>query len=418
MDSWKRNLYAAWLAQFIAILGFSFVLPFLPLYVQTLGITTLEEAELWSGFLWFGAGVAMALSAPFWGVLADRLGRKVMVERSMFAGALIVAGMGLVSDVNQLLVLRIMQGLFTGTVSASIALVSTVVPRERIGYSLGMMQMAVFSGSAIGPLIGGVFADVIGFRASFALTSVLLALAGLSVLFFVDERFRPPEAPGRLNLSGFLEGVRLTLSSRSLLPLVVVIFSIQVSVHIISPILPLFVQTLSGEGGYIAATSGAIIAAAGVASAISALVSGRLSDRVGYRRVLIVAAVAAGIIYVPQALVRSGLELLLLRGVMGLFVGCMLPTSNALVGLLTPIQRRGSVYGVTASAGAWGHAFGPLLGASIAAGLGIRSVFFATAAVLVLLSLWVRLAVREPEPAAATETEDVSANPPSLIDGG
>ncbi|MGQ9676421.1 MAG: MFS transporter [Chloroflexota bacterium] len=417
MESWQRNLYAAWLAQFIAILGFSFVLPFLPLYVQTLGIETLEEAELWSGLLWFGAGVAMAVSAPFWGVLADRVGRKVMVERSMFAGALFVAGMGLASDVNQLLVLRIMQGAFTGTVSASIALVSTVVPRERIGYSLGLMQMAVFAGASIGPLIGGVLADVLGFRVSFALTGALLALAGLLVLFLVDEPFEPRKADGHLGLSGFLDGIRLTLSSRSLLPLVVVIFSIQVSVQIIGPILPLFVKTLSGEGEYIASTSGAIIAAAGVASAASAIVVGRLSDRVGYRRVLILAAAVAGIIYIPQAFVRSGLELLVLRGILGLFIGCMLPTANALIGLLTPMHRRGSVYGVTASAGAWGQAFGPMLGASVAAGLGIRSVFLVTAAVLVLLSLWVRVAVREPEARVETELEEVSPRPPSLIDG-
>lgn len=406
MELWKRNLLVAWLAQFIGTLGFQFVLPFLPLYVQDLGITNLTEVELWTGVLALASGIPLALSAPIWGTLADRYGRKMMVERSMFAGAFILVAMGLVSDVNQLLILRVLQGMFTGTISASVAMVSTLVPTERMGFSLGLMQMAVFGGATLGPLVGGVMSDFLDFRTCFWATGVMLLVAGTLVVFLIDEGFKPSKSQGKFSLGAIAQGYTSALSSRQLLPLIVVVFALQGSVQVAGPILPLFVQEL-GEGEYVASMSGAIMAVAGIASAVSAMVAGRLSDRVGHRRVLILATLGAGLTCVPQVFVRDNTELLILRGLMGLFVGGMMPSANALIGVLTPIQRRGSVFGLSSSAGAWGLALGPMLGAVIAAGLGLRSVFFSTAVILVGVSLWVWVAVTPTSAEVVDDLEDV-----------
>jgi len=176
---WRLTLYAAWVAQLFSIMGFSFVMPFFPFYIQKeLGITDPRLVPIWAGLLATAGGVTMIGAAPLWGMIADRYGRKPMVQRSMFGGAVILGLMGLVHNVNQLLILRLLQGAVTGTIAASVALVSSVTPKRRMGYSLGLMQMAVFTGASVGPWLGGAMADHFGYRAPFAVTAALLFAGG------------------------------------------------------------------------------------------------------------------------------------------------------------------------------------------------------------------------------------------------
>src|SRR5919199_3685899 len=143
---WKRTLGVTAASQTLCILGFSFVMPFLPLYINQLGVHGVARITLWAAILQGGSAISMAITAPLWGVLADRYGRKIMVVRAAFSAALLVGMMGLAQNVYHLLILRTLQGAFTGTVSASQALVASHTPRQRLGFSLGIMQTAVFSG--------------------------------------------------------------------------------------------------------------------------------------------------------------------------------------------------------------------------------------------------------------------------------
>ena len=149
--SWQRNLAVLWIGELIAIAGFSVTLPFLPYYVQELGVTKLEQVVFWSGLLTTAQATTMALIAPVWGSLADRYGRKIMVERAMFGGAVVIGAMGFTRNVYQLAVLRAIQGMLTGTVPAAMTLVASSTPPERRGYALGLLQMAVYLGSSVGP---------------------------------------------------------------------------------------------------------------------------------------------------------------------------------------------------------------------------------------------------------------------------
>ena len=384
MEAWQRNLYVIWVSQLVAIIGFAVVFPFLPYYVQELGVTELHEVELWSGVLFATQAVTMAIFAPIWGTLADRYGRKLMVQRAMFGGAVTLAAMGFVQDVWQLAVLRAIQGMLTGTVSAATTLVASSTPRERSGYALGMLQMAIWSGASLGPLVGGLIADAWGYRAAFWVTGILLFLAGLTVWRFVEEDFRPPTRDQDRAGGGFWKGVRLVVHQRPLLSLFSVQFVARLAARLIGPVLPLVVQSLVAPTARLATITGLISGVQAGAGAIGAVTLGRASDRLGYRRILISCTALGAILYIPQFFVTTPWQLLILQGAVGLAMSGVLTSISALLANLAPEGRQGAVYGVNASVISTANAVGPMLGASIAAVVGLRAPFLLTTGGLVL----------------------------------
>jgi len=384
VEVWRRNLYIIWVSQLVAVSGFSIVFPFLPYYVQELGVTELHQVELWSGVLFATQAVTMAIFAPIWGTLSDRYGRKLMVQRAMFGGAVTLAAMGFVQDVWQLAVLRAIQGMLTGTVSAATTLVASSAPRERSGYALGLLQMAVWSGASVGPLLGGLVADTWGYRAAFWVTGVLLFVAGLTVWRFVEEDFQPPARDKDKSGGGFWAGVSLVIHQRPLVSLFSIRFIVRLGIRLIGPVLPLFVQTLVPPTARLATITGLISGVQAGTSAIGAVTLGRASDRIGYRRVLLACTVAAVVLYVPQFFVTAVWQLLILQGAVGLVMSGVLASISALLATLAPEGRQGAVYGVDASVVSAANAVGPMLGASVAAAIGLRAPFLLTAGTLAL----------------------------------
>ncbi len=375
------------------MLAFGFILPFLPLYLREIGVTPDSAVIFWSGALVTSTGISLAIVSPIWGALADRHGRKVMVLRSLLVGGVIIALMGLVQNVGQFLVLRILQGVFTGTIAASTALVASIVPRDRVAASMGQLQTSVYVGIAAGPVLGGVIAQAVGIRGTFFIAGAMLFASGLLVWQFVHEHYTPPSAMKR---PGFFETLGIGLRSRSLMPLMVTLFLVQLSTAIVFPILPLYVERLSSATDPVKLYAGLAYGATAVFSALAAVSYSRLVDRSGYRRILIYACFGAALFYLPQAFAQNIGQFLLLRAGLGIFFGVLIPAANAIVALVTPPEFRGSAYGLTSSATAVGNAIGPLLGSTLAASYGYPSVFLATAVVLTVLGLWVSGLVREP----------------------
>ena len=244
---WKSTLVASWLAQICSIMGFALVLPFLPFFVRELGVTNERSVLLWCGWLSSGAGVTMALVAPIWGTLADRHGRKLMVMRSMFGGMLVLGLMGLVQNVHQLLALRILQGILTGTVSASVALVAGIVPMRRAGFALGLMQTALFIGNAAGPWVGGGLAEHVGYRLPFGVAAGFLLIGSLLTLLGVHEDFDRSEMQTDENGATTIWQV---LSITGFSTMVALLFVIQFSGSFVGPILPLYIERISGLHGH------------------------------------------------------------------------------------------------------------------------------------------------------------------------
>lgn len=398
MQTWQRNLYSLCAAEFVALAGLSVVFPFLPYYVQELGVTGLEQVEFWSGALLTAVGVAMAIFSPIWGSLADRYGRKLMVERALFGGALIVAAAGFVQNVQQLLVLQFLLGCLAGTVPAAATLVASSAPRERAGHALGLFQMAAFSGMSAGPLVGGVVADVFGYRPAFLAVGGLSLLAGITVLVLVREDPGPAHPGPEVRQDGFWRGARTVFRTRGLLAVLGSELLLRLAARMMWPVLPLFVQTLVSSQARVASVVGFIFGLTATGNAAGAVLLGRASDRLGYRTVLLACALGLILVYIPQFFVVTPFQLLILQAAAGVAMGGSLATIGALLAHLSPEGRQGVVFGLDASAVSVANALAPFTGVGVAMGLGLRAPFLLAAGVYGVAALIVLCGIRRRQP--------------------
>ncbi|MGI5818309.1 MAG: MFS transporter [Armatimonadota bacterium] len=408
--NWQRTLYACWIAQLLSIIGFSFVMPFIPFYVRELGVTEPAAVALWSGLVIFAAGITQAIFAPVWGSLADRYGRKIMVKRAMFGGAVVMTLMGFAGSVWHLFALRALQGALTGTVVASTTLVASVTPNGRMGFSLGMMQVAVLMGVTVGPLTGGLMADAWGYRVPFYAAGAVLLVGGLIVQFLAYENFCAPDGSTAPN-----HGLRQAFGRKGLLALLAAFFTISLAGSFVGPIFPLLVEAVS-DTERIASTAGGLLAISGFAAGGSALIVGLLGDRLGHKPVLVGCTIGAALFSAPHAVAQTVGQLALLRVGTGMTRGGTAPALNAIVGQAVSSDTYGRAFGHTRVASALGMAFGPLLGGIAAANLGLRWPFVIMSGLLTLAAAlvwrWVQPsingAVETAEPPEASQDQEAA----------
>ncbi|HXP03336.1 MAG TPA: MFS transporter [Stellaceae bacterium] len=391
---WRQTLWAMVAIQFVMTMAFSMLTPIMPLFLPELGVRTEAGIDIWAGILSGITSFVAAFASPLWGKVADTHGRKLMLIRSSLAVGFFAALMGLSANVWQFFGARALMGVFAGFSSSAIALVASQVPEGRLGYSLGWLSTGQLVGSLVGPIIGGGLADLTGsYRMPFYLTSATI-LASLGFVWFgVREDFvRPTKAGGgRTVTAGLIALVR----SPTLLALFFVLLMAQFGVRTVQPIVTLYVKEMVGNLPNLATLAGIAFSITGVANVISAPFLGNRSDQIGYRRVLLIALLGATLTTLPQAFTHNYWLFTAERFAVGLFIGGLLPTANALVGRLVPRAERGTVYGMTSSAMFLGNSLGPLFGGFLAAGLGLSWVFLMTGAVLALNLVWVYYRVPE-----------------------
>ena len=373
-------------SQLAATMGFTFVLPFMPLYVQALGVEDAGHAAAWAGVINSSTAVTMALAAPLWGKLGDRVGLKPMLLRATVAGSVVIGLMGLVGSPWQLLALKTLQGCLTGTVAAATVLVSATAPAQKAGARLGTLQMVIFVAAAAGPCFGGAFADLVGIRASFGVTAALLAASAVLISAWVkEERSDEETANGE---SAAAEG---PLPYRRLAPSLLALFVVQVTIMSAAPVLPGLLSTLMDEPVRVATLAGWVIATGALAASVGSLAGSKLANRFGARRVIIWTLLLAGISALPQAEVDSVAVLWALRLLTGLFVGTAIPVANlAIRGSVNP-GRQGEAFGVAGTATSTGNAVGPLAGGLLASSFGFGAPFLVPGICLVAVSaiIWV-----------------------------
>ncbi len=391
---WQRTLWAMVGIQFVMTAAINFLSPIIPLMLPGLGVSTTEGVDIWSGVITGSTSFVAAFASPIWGRVADRHGRKLALLRSSAAIAVFTALMGLATNVWTFFGARAVMGAFAGFSSSAIALVASQVPERRLGYALGWLATGQLVGSLVGPVIGGGLADISGsYRIPFFCTAGLTIAALTLVWVGVTEEFvRPTGAGGKKSMFASLS---LLTGSAGLLSLFFVLLMAQFSVRTVQPVVTLFVQELIGSPPQIATLAGIAFSITGLADLLSSPFLGKRSDIIGYRKVLLICLLGATLTSAPQIFVGSYWAFVAERFAVGLFIGGILPTANALVGRSVARADRGTVFGMTASATFLGNSLGPLTGGAIAASLGLRWVFVVTTLLLAVNLAWVYFTVPE-----------------------
>lgn len=379
MEAWKINLISVWLGCFFTGLAMSQILPFLPLYVEQLGVSDHQSLSLWSGLVFSGTFLVSAVVSPLWGSLADRKGRKLMLLRASLGMAIVIALQGLATNVWQLFALRALMGLTSGYIPNAMALVASQAPRDKSGWALGTLSTGQISGVIAGPLLGGLMADHLGLRVVFFVTSGLMFVSFLVTLFLIKERRITVKKADQL--SG--KAVFRSLPYPALIvTLFVCTLMIQLANSSISPILTLFIRELSGNVSNIAFVSGMIAAVPGIAALISALLF------------------TTGL-FAVMAWVNTPLQLGILRFLLGFADGALMPAVQALLLKYSSDQVTGRIFGYNQSFMYLGNVVGPLLGSGISAMMGFRWVFAVTAVLVLFNALQLRHQFKKVQPKRA-----------------
>lgn len=400
MERWRRDLYILWISSFVIQMGFSLIMPFLPLYLEEMGVEG-PAVEMWAGVIFSANFVVMAIVSPFWGALSDRVGRKPMMLRSSFGMAIVVALMGLAQSPWHLLGLRLLQGLAAGFIPAANAYIASIVPQEKSGQAMGLLGTGSVTGMIVGPLVGGVLARSFGYRPIFFITAATCVLAGIIVLSLIKERYTPV---ARTEKKGFMASWSALRQYPVVMAMMVVLFMNMFSILTVEPILARYLRLLSAPEEWVALLSGLVFSVTGIATIIVAPQVGKLSDRFGSRRLLAVSLGGASVIYLLQGFATEAWQMVVLRFTLGLFTGGLMPAANGLIARTVPKEMQGRVFGLTSSAIFLGNTLGPLTGGLVASTFGLRSVFPVTATLLLLNLVWVLAMVREqkqPAPARA-----------------
>lgn len=450
-NRWKLTLYVVWTTQIISIMSFSFGMPFMAYYIQELGMTDPDMVKLFTGILTAAPAITMGVMAPFWGRLADRIGKKPMLLRAMVAGAVVMFGLGMAQEIWHLVVFRFIQGAFTGTISAAAALVASTVPENRLSYSLGFLSSSSFIGSMVGPTVGGLVAEWFGYRPSFFIGAILMVIDVVLVTFLVQEPGgRPEEALGRLGArwrkpvadtgsamaaeseddsavcipmdsdgeSAVCHPVPITapripkrFANRKSTPAdnaegkdadakpgfllagwflmsMGLLLVLRITTGIFTPFLPIHIQNQLGLVGA-AQTTGLFNGFVSLASALSGILLGRLGDRFDRVMLLRIYSFSGMILGLPLFWLagRSIWFLMLGYGVMMFFVGGIEPIITSTNSSRIDRSQRGTLFGMQAMVSSIGWTIYPALGSFLSIRFSILSLLFVIPLLLALIWL-------------------------------
>ena len=384
---WRRNLAVCLIGSFTTIVAMTLLLPFLPVYIAELGVTDQAAIAQWSGIAFGATFFSAALVAPFWGWMADRFGRKLMLVRASLGMAIAMSLMGMAHNVWELVGLRLFAGFAGGYASGATILVATQTPKRRSGWALGMLNSGIMAGGLVGPLIGGTLPPLIGIRATFWLAGGVIFLTFLATTFLIKEEQRSAltkkavveakwsQIPDKQPVLAMLAmGTLLTFANMS-----------------IEPIITLYVGQLV-EGPRVIFVAGLTMAAAALGAILSAPRLGKLADRIGHWKVVVVTTIIAALLLIPQAFVTAGWELVALRFLMGLALGGLMPCVTSIIRHSVPDAVVGRVLGYATSSNYIGQVAGPIMGGFVGGHIGMRAVFLGTALLMALGAVYAQIA--------------------------
>ena len=385
--NWKRNLLISWIGCFFTGASFSLVMPFIPLYIEELGAPA-SQVPLLSGLAISITALAAAIVAPIWGNLADRKGRRLMMIRAAAGMTVTMGALAFVPNVYWLLVMRFFTGVLSGYIPNATALIAYQAPREKSGWAIGTLATGAIVGNLIGPLMGGILAELLGMKNVFIITGMILFITLLLTIFLVKETFEPVEKKDLMSTKEILgQSTRRSV----LFGLFFTSLILQLGMTSISPILTLYIRELSTDTGSVLFLSGLIVSVAGVSAVISSPYLGRLGDRIGNHKILLLGLVFSFCCFIPMGLVTAPWQLGVLRFLLGFSTGALMPSVNTLISKITPPEGVSRIFGYNQMFNNFGQVLGPLVGSAVAQAYSYSAVFFVTAGFVllnILLSLF------------------------------
>lgn len=387
METWKRTVYISLVCVFCTAFGVSQLAPILPLYFHNLGVQTPEAMSLWSGLATGATYIIVCLAAPFWGRVADKKGRKITLIRSSFGMALCNILIAFQTTPEGVVLIRLVQGLVSGFYSASITLIASESPIERTGWALGLLASANLAGSLIGPLLGGYIADTVGIRNDFIIVGTLMGLAGVLATIFIHENYVPQPNPEKLSIRKLKEQIP---EFNSIVALCVASFIYAICIMSLQPVISVYIKGIvPSDTENLAFIAGAVFSAMGIAQLMSSSPLGKLVDKIGPRKVLVVSLIYVGILNIPQAYVSDVYQLAIIRFLQGFGLGGMLPALNTYLSSKTPREFTGQVFSYNQSCLFFGYFLGSVGGASLMAWLGFTTLFWVSGGLFIISALWI-----------------------------
>ena len=373
--AWRRNLAVCIFGAFTTVLGMTVLVPFLPLYVEELGIRGHAAIVEWSGLIFAASFLASGLAAPLWGRFADRYGRRLILMRAALGMAVCISLAGCAQTIWQLLAIRLLTGLLGGYASGATILVATATPVQRSGWALGMLSSGIMAGGLVGPLVGGLLPGWIGIRATFGAVGGVIFVAFVATWLWIDE---PRPAGARASIARPWAQVP---DRRLVATLLATGALVTLATFSIEPIVTVYLRGLVAPNAPVTLIAGLAMSATALGSALAAPWIGRQTDQCGARPVLVACLLATGATLLAQACVDAGWQLVVLRLLMGVAVAGILPAVTGAIRSAVPRGVAGSILALNTSALAAGQVLGPVLGGLVGAHLGLRLVFVATAVV-------------------------------------
>lgn len=381
--NWKRTFAVLWICVFLVCASYTMVVPFLPLFlVQDLALPA-ANAKMWSGVILAVTFVLAGIMAPYWGARGDVTGQKVNAIRAGIGLTMCYAMTSVVTGPWQLLGVRIFMGLISGFVPACMSMASFILPEERLGWGMGLIQTANSSGNIMGPLLGGLLSSVFGMRMSFMVAAVSLALATLSLVILVPKdkpKNLEGEAPKSLEMFRQLGEM---LTHRSLLGILALFSLVKACLMVAQPLLTIYVNELLDGSPAVVTVSGFILSLAGIAGIVAAPFWGTQGHRYGCNKILALVFVCAGIMDVGQLLGHNIWLFGVLYFVYGLFNAGTAPNLYTRMTQETAAAQRGKAFGLATAADQLGGALGPLAGGFLGAFLSINQILALTGLVLI-----------------------------------
>ena len=377
----RRNVLAAAAANGIGFAGFTIVMPFLPLYIRELGVTDVADIALWTGLTLGATPAVTAVSAPLWGRVGDRYGSKLLVIRSLGAFVVTKAAMAFVTAPWQLFALRALLGIFAGYGALTTSMAAESVPRERMAEAIGTVQVAQRLGPALGPVVGGLLAPLVGLRASFLVAALFYLTAMVTIaVAYREPRTRQARAASR----GLAEVFRQLSGTPGFWMVFAVILGLQLVDRSFGPILPLYVERLVPPA-QVPLVAGLLFSLAAIFAALGHWMAAPLLARWTPRGLIATAALvtAAGIGLIVWA--PSVWAFAVALAAAGAAIGVGMTAAYTSGGALLPPDAHATGFGLMMTASLIGLAASPIV-AGLISGPELRLVFEADIVLMLALA--------------------------------